>query len=211
MRILPPAIWMCLVVSAFPQPLTLTSALKGVEKRYNDTRTLQVLFTEEYRAPGRGRRLESGTLFLRKPGRMRWEYNEPKGKIFVGDGKHFYLYNPESAQVRKAGVKESADMHAPLAFLLGRLDFRRDFRQFQSRPEGQDLWITADPKSENLPYTKVEFQVTPSNEIRRVRVTGHDQSILDFTFSREVRNPTLGVHLFQFQPPPGVQVVEAGQ
>lgn len=191
--------------------MPLTTTLKGVEQRYNDTRTLQVSFTEEYRAPGRGRRVESGTLFLRKPGRMRWEYNEPKGKVFVGDGKHFYLYNPESGQVRKAGVKESGDMHAPLAFLLGRLDFSRDFREFQSRPEGGDLWITADPKTDNLPYSKVEFQVTPAYEIRRVRVTGHDQSILDFTFSQEQRNPALSARLFQFSAPPGVPIVEAGQ
>ena len=57
----------------------------------------------------------------------------------------------------------------------------------------------------------VEFLATPEGEIRRVRITGQDQSKLDFTFSNEQLNVPVAQSLFTFHPPPGVQIVEAGQ
>ena len=61
--------------------------LKGVEARYNKAKTLQVLFNEEYTPPGKARRTDSGILMLRKPRKMRWDYSQPPGKLFVSDGK----------------------------------------------------------------------------------------------------------------------------
>src|SRR6185503_15622065 len=182
--------------------------LKAVEDRYNRAQTLQIDFSEGYSAQGKTRKPETGTLFLRKPGRMRWQYTSPAGKLFLSDGKFVYLLVPDSQRVEKRKVKESEDMRAPLAFLLGRLHFEKDFRSFASRAEGEDTWITADPKSPDLPYTKVEFQVTPQFQIRRVRVTGQDMSVLDFRFDQEKLNPALDAKLFQFQLPQGAMVEE---
>ena len=108
-------------------------------------------------------------------------------------------------------TKESEDMHAPLAFLLGRLHFEKDFRNFETRPEPPNTWITAEPKSPDLPYTKVQFLVTPQFQIRRVQVTGQDNSVLDFTFDQEKLNPVLNNKLFDFQAPPHAEWVEAVQ
>ena len=98
-------------------------------------------------------------------------------------------------------------MRAPLAFLLGKLNFAREFRSFELRPEGDATWIVAQPKSENLAYTKVEFLATAAGEIRQVRVTGQDQSRLDFTFANQVMNPPVPAGKFVFQPPAGAEIV----
>ena len=74
---------------------------------------------------GRPRRNETGELSLQKPGKMRWEYTQPAGKLFLSDGKLIYYYNPVSKRAEKMKVRESEDMRAPLAFLLGKLDFKR--------------------------------------------------------------------------------------
>ncbi|MEX2260618.1 MAG: outer membrane lipoprotein carrier protein LolA [Bryobacteraceae bacterium] len=198
-------------VSAPAATGSLKELLDSVEKRYNRSQTLQVQFTETYSAMGRAPKTESGTLYLRKPGRMRWDYAIPRGKVFLGDGKNFYLYTPSNNQVEKVRAKESEDMRAPLAFLLGKLNFDRDFRSFRSRPEGGGQWVIADPKSANLPYTKVEFLVMPDARIERVRVTGHDLSTLDFRFDDERVNPRLDAKLFQFTAPSGAKVVLAGE
>lgn len=189
--------------------LDLSQTLKAVEDRYNRANTLQVAFSEEFSGQGKGRRVESGTLSLRKPGRMRWDYTSPAGKLFLVDGKHVYLYSPGTHRVQRTKVKESGDMHAPLAFLLGKLDFQRDFRKFTHRPEGADTWIVAEPKSENTPYSQVEFAVTPRYQIRRVRVTGYDRAVLDFSFEQERVNPRLDDRIFQFEMPAGAQLEEA--
>ena len=203
-----------LVVSAFAGDGGVDGLLKGVETRYNRATTLQVLFREEYTPPGPGggpaRRLESGRLILQKPGRMRWDYSQPKGKLFISDGKFMWLYTPSENRAEKMKLQESDDMRAPLAFLLGKLNFAKEFRNLHARPEGAGTRIMAEPKTDNLPYSAVEFVVTAENRIHEVKVTGFDNSILDFTFEEEIVNPPLDGKLFQFQPPPGAEVVEGG-
>ena len=200
-----------LAVSAFAGDAALDVLLKGVETRYNSAKTLQVLFHEDYTPPGRPKRTESGTLVLRKPGRMRWDYDQPKGKLFVSDGKNLWLYTPLENRAERMKLKESDDMRAPLAFLLGKLDFQKEFRNLQGKSEGAGMRITAEPKTDNLPYSAVEFVVDAGQHIKVVKVTGFDRSILEFRFEEEKVDPTLDAKLFQFQAPKGAQLVEAGQ
>lgn len=203
-------IWL-LPVSLAGQTPSLGPMLKAVEARYNHAQTLQVLFHEAYTGPGQARRTESGTLQLRKPGRMRWNYTSPEGKLFVSDGKFLWLYTPTNHQVEKMKMTESDDMRAPLAFLLGKLHFDKEFRNVHGSPAAGGTRITADPKTDSLPYTKVEFVVGPDSQIRRVQVTGYDQSVLEFDFDQEKLNPPLEAKLFQFRMPPGAELVETAQ
>ena len=199
------------VVSAFAAEGPTERLLKQLERRYNHSQTLQVHFSETYISPGRGPRTEAGMLYLRKPGRMRWDYTSPAGKLFISDGKLLYLYIPSSKRVEKMKLKESEDYRAPLAFLLGKLDFSKDFQNIQARQQGADTLVSADAKSGNLPYSKVEFLVSPKIEIRKLHIVGQDKSVLDFEFDQETLNPKLDSRLFQFQPPAGAEVVEGGE
>jgi len=200
-----------LSVSAFAADTPLQTLLKGVETRYNKAKTLQVFFHEDYTPPGRPRRSESGTLLLRKPGRMRWDYEQPKGKLFVSDGKYLWLYTPDDNKAEKMKLQESDDMRAPLAFLLGKLNFEKEFRNVQAKPEGDGQRITAEPKTDNLPYSNVDFVVGPDLHIRMVKVIGFDRSILEFRFDDEKMDPPLDDKLFKFQVPKGASLVEAAQ
>ena len=178
----------------------LDRLLKTIESRYNHAQSLKLDFSETYAGAKRPVQSESGVLYLRKPGHMRWEYAAPAGKLFLSDGKDVFLYTPDDHRAEKSKLKESEDMRAPLAFLLGKLDFSKEFKSFQTRTEGGDTWITAEPKSENLAYTKVEFLATPDGQIRRVRITGQDQSKLDFTFSNEQLNAPVAPVAVHLQP-----------
>ncbi len=139
---------------------------------------------------------------------MRWEYESPMGKLFVSDGNEMFLYTPASNRVQRMKVRETDDLRAPLGFLLGRLDFWRDFDRFVSRPEGEDQRLTARPKSDRAPYTDVEFVVTPSHRISYLKITGHDRSVMEFRLSEEKLNPPLAESLFRFTPPAGAEVVD---
>jgi outer membrane lipoprotein carrier protein len=198
-------------VSAFAADSKLDGLLNKAEARYNHAQTLQVLFTEQYTPPGSIRRTESGTLQLRKPGRMRGEYSQPKGKLFVSDGKFLWLYTPIDNKAEKMKLKETEDMRAPLAFLLGKLHFNKEFRDLKGTPEGDDTRVTGQPKSDDLPYTSVEFLVAPDGRIRELKVTGFDRSLLAFTFDQEKLDPPLDAKLFEYKAPPGVTVEETKQ
>ncbi len=107
-------------------------------------------------------------------------------------------------------LRESEDMRAPLAFLLGRLDFDKEFRDFQIKRQGGDFAIQATPKSDQLPYRLVEFLVTPEHQISRLTVTGQDQSVLQFDFSNERLDARVDEQTFRFTPPAGAQIVDVG-
>ncbi|MEO6829690.1 MAG: outer membrane lipoprotein carrier protein LolA, partial [Acidobacteriaceae bacterium] len=80
--------------------LTAQQIAKRVDAHYNHLHSLRVQFTETYTGMGR-KRTESGTLLLAKPGRMKWLYAEPAGKLFVIDGKYGYSYTPGEAQAER--------------------------------------------------------------------------------------------------------------
>jgi outer membrane lipoprotein carrier protein len=204
------ALWCALLADpAFVHGAELETLIHKTEARYNKAQSLKLDFSETYTGIGRPVQSESGVLYLRKPGRMRWEYTMPPGKLFLSDGKEVYLYVPGERRAERQKLRESADMRAPLAFLLGKLDFSKEFKSLKIRDDGQNQWIVAEPKSQNLAYTEVEFRALPTGEIRNVRVTGQDRSKLEFTFSNEQLNAPVSPSLFVFNPPAGVEVVEA--
>jgi outer membrane lipoprotein carrier protein len=188
----------------------LNKLLKGVEEHYNRAKTLQVHFVESYTVQGRARKSESGELTLRKPGRMRWDYTAPSGKLFISDGKDVYLYTPEAHRVEKTKLKASDDMRAPLAFLLGKLDFAKDFRDFEVKPEGAQYLITAKAKNDSFPYEKVQMLVTPDYQIQRMIINLQGQSLLTFDLDGEKLNPAVDDALFKFQMPAGATLVAEG-
>jgi outer membrane lipoprotein carrier protein len=201
--------WLSLVLAALlPAQTSLSDLLKSVEDHYNRPRTMQVLFEQSLTGAGRIGRLESGVLYLRKPGRMRWEYHTPEGKLFLADGKDVYFYSPATNRVEKSKLKESDDLRAPLAFLMGRVDFHRDFREFRTRPDPAGTYIVASPKSDKAPYTQVEFLIAPTHRITQLKVHGHDRSVMSFRLSNERINPPLDDNLFQFRRPAGAEIVD---
>jgi outer membrane lipoprotein carrier protein len=192
--------------AAVPDP---DPTLKAIENRYNRAQSLKLDFSETYSTSKRLAQNEAGVLYLRKPGRMRWQYTSPVGKVFLADGKDTWLYTPEDNRAERGSLKQSEDDRTPFAFLLGRLDFHKDFQSFEFRPEGADVWIAARPKSQNLLYTQVEFLATPDGQIQKVRVTYQDQSKLELAFSNEQVNAPVAPDFFVFHPPAGVEIVEA--
>ena len=198
-----------------PALLTLAAAdvrldplLHGVENRYNHAQSLKLDFSETYSVARRPTQVERGTLFLRKPGKMRWDYAAPAGKVFLSDGKNVLLYTPGNNRLEKSRLKETEDLRAPLAFLLGKLNFWKDFRSFSARGEGDSTRVSALPNSDQLAYTQVDFLIAPDARILRVRITGQDHSILEFTFNNEQVNAPVTPSMFAFTPPPGTEIIE---
>ncbi len=204
----------CLLASLllFATPGWGDSVPQAIEKRYNNLRSLKAGFTETISRAGRNRRQERGTLYLLRPRKMRWEYTEPAGKLFVSDGKMFYLYSPNSNQVQRIKPKEAEDLRAPLAFLLGKLDFSKEFGKLTTKNTPAGIDLTAEARSDQDPYTDVIFTIDPQTyQIRHIVVHGQDGVDTEFTFSSEITNPPLEARFFQFTAPPGAEIVEAGR
>jgi outer membrane lipoprotein carrier protein len=187
--------------------------LKGVEKRYNSTSTLQANFTQTMKDRGRPKAPERGVLYLAKgtPSRTRWDYTSPAGDFFLSDGKLVYDYDKAKNSADRYPYKETEDMRIPLSFLLGKLDFARDFDKLVATSEGANTVIKMTPRNKKLAFKEITITVAPDSSIRRVVVSDEAAFVMEYTLEAEQRNLKLPETLFKFTPPPGAQVVDQKQ
>jgi outer membrane lipoprotein carrier protein len=99
--------------------------IKIVEARYHSSRTLKAVFLERYNEGRLTARVESGTAYFSRPGRMRWEYESPEQKLFLTDGKTTWFYVPADHTVSRISMKESSDWRTPLSLLTGKANLNK--------------------------------------------------------------------------------------
>ena len=184
-----------------------SALLRKVDEHYNHLTSLRTRYTEHYAGMGMNR-TETGTLVLKKPGRMRWSYDQPAGKVFVLDGKYGWFYSPGDAQAQRVPAKQMDDLRSPLRFLLGHTELQKELDNLTVVPESAGFRISGVPKGMSQRVTTLSLWVTPEGAINRMRVDEVDGAVTEFAFSGMTENVTLGNDDFVFTPPPGVAVVK---
>jgi outer membrane lipoprotein carrier protein len=205
-------VFVCLfAVSAFGADIH--DIARGVEEHYNRLRSLKADFTEIYSGTG-AERTESGVLWLKKPGKMRWEYRSPKEKLFLSDGKEAWFYVPGDARVQKIPLKKLNDIRSPLAFLLGKTKLEKELDGLSAAPDvkpmtPQNTVLRGVPKFMPERVNAVMLEITPESEICRIIIDEADGSVTEYRFSGQHENAEVTDGTFRFKTPPGVEVVEA--
>ena len=185
---------------------------QAVDEHYNGLRSLEADFTEIYQGSGL-QRTESGTLRLKKPGKMRWDYRSPEEKLFVSNGNEAWLYLPKERQVHKSSLKHLQDLRSPLAFLLGKTKLEKELQGLSFAPdvkswqEGSSM-LRGVPRGMEDRVEQILLEVSPDSRILRILIQGTDDSITEFRFSNQKENVPLGDGQFQFSPPPGSETVD---
>ena len=185
---------------------------QAVDERYNHLRSLQAEFTEIYRGAGM-ERTESGTLWLKKPGKMRWQYRSPRDKLFLTDGRNAWFYVPGERQVRRTAVKKLDDLRSPLAFLLGKTKLEKELQGLSLAPDvtplaAGDVVLRGVPKSLADRVSQVLLEITPDHWIGRILIEEVDGSVTEYRFSSYRENVDVPDQRFQFVVPDGVEVIE---
>ena len=183
-----------------------------VDQRYNHMQTLQAQFAETYSGAGM-KRTESGTLELKKPGRMRWDYTEPRPKMFVTDGATAWFYVPGERQARRAPVKQIEDLRSPLRYLLGKTKLEKEFLGLTIATDAKpvnagDIVLRGVPKGMQERVSQTLLEVTADGLITRIVVEEMDGSVTEFRFLQQKENVQVSDQRFRFTPPPGVEVVQ---
>jgi outer membrane lipoprotein carrier protein len=201
----------CTAVLSFALP-NVTAVARQVDERYNHLQTLEADFTEIYQGSGMERN-ESGKLWLKKPGKMRWEYRSPEEKLFVDDGRDGWLYLPAQNQVRKSSMKNLDDLRSPLALLLGKTKLEKELTGLSFAPDLQtwqqgDVMLRGVPKGLEDRIREVLLEITPERQIIRILIHGADDSITEYRFSNQKENVEVSNAQFRFAPSAGTEVIE---
>ncbi len=193
-----------------PASLSVRRLAAIVDARYNSLHTMSARFTEIFTAPGE-HRVESGRVWLRHPGLMRWDYETPQRKLFL-IGRHnawLYIYGTRTAQ--RTPLAASRDLRTPLRFLLGKTHLERELEGLSYgglNPLRAGDWVLRGrPKDMDGIYREVLLEVSRAYNIRRLvmrEVTGAE---VDLRFSQIQANHRLPRGRFHFRLPAGVMIV----
>jgi len=203
------AVLLCTSLSAQPDVHAIADK---VDQRYNHLQTLEAQFSETYSGAGMTR-TESGMLTLKKPGRMRWDYEQPRPKMFLTDGTTAWFYVPGERQVRRASVKQLDDLRSPLRYLLGKTKLEKEFVGLSLASNEKPLYdgdivLQGIPKSLADRAANTLLEVSGDGLIRRIVIDQLDGSVTEFRFLQQKENVQVPDKRFQFTPPPGVEVVQ---
>jgi len=149
----------------------------------------------------------SGTLYLQKPGRFRWDYKEPDHQLIVSDGAKIWLYDVDLEQVTVKTVDDSLST-TPALLLAGKSSITDSFdvTRIGSR-EGID-WLQLVPRRNDTDFVELRLGFG-AGELKLMELKDKLQQSTRIEFSSIRRNPRLAGDLFTFVPPPGVDVIGA--
>src|ERR1700688_4129670 len=198
------AILLCVaatVLTAAGYAVDVKSLAAAVDAHYNHLRSLEAQFTELYRGSGM-ERTETGTLWLKKPGKMRWEYRSPREKLFVSDGKDAWFYVPADRQARKTAAKKLEDVRSPLAFLLGKTKLEKELQGLSLAPDIEPLAagnvvLRGVPQALADRGSEIVLEVTPDHQIARLVVQEADGAATEYRFGAMKEDVAIGDGRFE--------------
>lgn len=155
----------------------------------------------------------SGVLLLKRPGKMRWEYQKPEPRLYVTDGKTLWAYNPGDKQVMVQEVEAAFSSRLPLAFLAGDCELRKEFEvslveNAATRAAGTAL-LDLKPKQPEAGIARMLLEISPKTALVEKATLFDAVGNTTVIALRDVKvNAGVPDAQFTFSPPPGTTVVK---
>lgn len=197
----------CVALVGVTQAQADVALLKKVDDHYNHLASMRTRYVEHYAGMGLNR-TEAGTLLLKKPGRMRWSYDTPAGKVFVLDGKYAWFYTPGDPQAQRISAKQMNDLRTPLRFLLGHTQLQKELTGVETARDGEGFRIAGVPRGMENRVRRLTLQVMADGTITGMKLEEVDGATTEFQFSGTQENVSARDADFVFVPPAGVSVVD---
>jgi len=197
----------------------IREVVKKIQARYEQTKDLQAEFRQITKIEGFATPLTSnGNLFIKKPGRLRWDYREPDVQEIYVNGNELMMYVPQHKQVLVGKLTQMAASQAPLQLLQGAAKLEEHF-EAQATPggergEGGIPLVTLIPKEAGPESVRTVLRIVVEAQpktyfIKTVSIHEVSGNIASFQFSNLQPNTGLKGALFEFAVPAGVEVIKA--
>jgi len=201
------------VATPDPRP-PASDVAAALQRKYDAVKDFSASFIQTYEGGVLRRKAsESGTVYVKKPGRMRWDYTSPEKKLFVSDGRTMFLYFPADKQVMKNPVPDQDQATSAVLFLMGKGDIVRDFNVKWAEGRTENTYrLHLDPKTRQAEYDWLEV-AADRHTLQIVGLTAADAQggRSSFSFSNFKENVGLADKMFQFSIPRGTEVISSGK
>jgi outer membrane lipoprotein carrier protein len=184
--------------------------LDAVQKRYDGVRDLRASFEQTSFSVALGTEtISKGTVAVERPGKMRWEYAAPDGRVIVLDKVSIKIWSPEEKQLQIAAISAGNVSPTALGFLLGQSVLRDTFNaELISAPERAERGLRLRPKSDGG-FELLELWVDPKTyELRESVVLDLFGNRTRLRLSDMRENSGVKGSEFEFEAPAGAEVVD---
>jgi outer membrane lipoprotein carrier protein len=187
--------------------------VERLQKNYDATQDFTADFRQETEVKSLNKSLKStGKLSFKRPGKMLWRYDEPKGQFVLADGKFLYFYQPDQNQVIKSPLKSAFRGDIPLSFLLGLGNLKEEFNATLKAAEESLYVLRLEPKGETGGFSEILLAVSRSiSDIQWVSVRDASANLTTIRFFGMKKGVGVKDSLFQLKMPDGADIVELGQ
>jgi outer membrane lipoprotein carrier protein len=193
-----------------PKAESAASVVARVQKYYDATRDLKSKFDQQLTSVGRGPQKASGEVWLKKPGKMRWDYETPEKKVMVSDGTTLWVYVPEDEQAYKQTLSGNA-LPAQVSFLIGQGKLDKEFDASLTKVDGlgpDEIALKMVPKVGTAAYRYLVFVVdTKTGQVRRTIIYDQQGGTNTLRFSDVQQNKGIDDAKFRFSPPKGTHIL----
>jgi outer membrane lipoprotein carrier protein len=212
-RLTVPWLAAAVAVSAAQSQPPADEVAAALQRKYDTVRSFTADFTQVYEGGLLKRKAtERGKVFIKKPGKMRWNYESPERKEFVSDGRKIYLYLPADKQVMVSPVPPEDQATSAVLFLMGKGNLTRDYKVSYAEGGTADSYVLRlDPKIRDAEYDWLLLTVDRDTLLIQSLTAGDAQSGQStFRFSNFKENPNLSDNTFVFTVPPGTEIITSG-
>lgn len=187
---------------------------RALQQKYDRVKDFTADFTHTYEGGVlKKKSVEHGTVQIKKPGRMRWDYTAPDKKLFVADGRKVYSYIPADKQVIISDMPAGDEATTAVLFLTGRGNLTRDFTvSYATDAETPDtLSLRLEPHQKQRDYDWLILEVDRTTlQIRGLTAADQQGGRSSFAFTNYRENAGVSDKAFEFKIPRGVDVITAG-
>ena len=210
------AVLLALFATALPaqdRTPSATEVATSLQRKYDTVLDFSANFTHQHTGGVLRRKLvEQGTVYVKKPGKMRWEYKSPEEKLFVSDGERLYFHDPANNQVTVSELPEGNQAASAAQFLSGRGNITRDFQvSFTDGGSADSYALKLVPRTPQSEYDWLEVVVDRATyQIRSLTAVEKQGARSTFLFSGLKENIGIPDKTFAFEIPRGAEVIHAG-
>jgi outer membrane lipoprotein carrier protein len=187
-----------------------------VQQVYQRTQDFDANFKQTLTRKYHGSATRFGHVYLSKPGRMRWNYVDAKGRVttqVISDGKTLWTYEPEDKQAFAANLKDQA-LPTAVRFLFGAAELSKEFDAtvLASSPYMGPTLLALElvPKQASASVKKLVLGVNRTGyEVDKTVLYQQNGDVNEVVFTSVRRNTKLAADRFDFSPPPGTRVLRA--
>jgi outer membrane lipoprotein carrier protein len=212
-RLFLPVCLLVLPALAAGQAPSAADTARALQQKYDRVKDFTADFSHTYEGGVLKRKTtEQGTVAVKKPGKMRWEYRVPEKKTFVSDGVKIYSYIPADKQAIVSDAPREDEATTAVLFLAGKGNLLRDFDvTFADAPAADRIALRLNPRQKQRDYDWLVVTVDrASMQIRALTAADQQGGRSTFQFTNYKENTGLADNVFEFKIPKGTDVIQAG-